>query len=214
MFCFFSLYQGYDIIICVYWFQLISQVSDVAHGPLVLICCFEVTSSAKEYTVCVASRNCVLPIPEYSGLLYMPTHCTGMVCGDLLPCRRFMSASWRHLRLMSASLSIPTLAITMFDVFCRDFLEGGGVFAETRVFLSPIRMQIVRRSLVSSACEGPHWTLLHSSPCWSVCWNLLQCWGSELIEHFCTPLHVDQSVGIFFSAEVVNSLNTSALLSM
>ena len=53
-------------------------------------------------------------------------------------CRRFMSTSWRHLRLMSASLSIPTLAITMFDVFCRDFLEGGGVFAETRMFLSPL----------------------------------------------------------------------------
>ena len=27
------------IIICVYWFKLISQVSDVAHGPLVLILC-------------------------------------------------------------------------------------------------------------------------------------------------------------------------------
>ena len=35
---FFSfLNQHYDIIICVYWFKLISQVSDVAHGPLVYI---------------------------------------------------------------------------------------------------------------------------------------------------------------------------------
>ena len=25
--------QRYDIIICVYWFELFSQVSDVAHGP-------------------------------------------------------------------------------------------------------------------------------------------------------------------------------------
>ena len=32
-----SLNQHYDIIICVYWFKLISQVSDVAHGPLVFI---------------------------------------------------------------------------------------------------------------------------------------------------------------------------------
>ena len=32
---FFSLNQHYDIIICVYWFELFSQVSDVAHGPLV-----------------------------------------------------------------------------------------------------------------------------------------------------------------------------------
>ena len=31
-----SLNQHYDIIICVYWFKLISQVSDVAHGPLVM----------------------------------------------------------------------------------------------------------------------------------------------------------------------------------
>ena len=30
-----SLNQRYDIIICVYWFELYSQVSDVAHGPLV-----------------------------------------------------------------------------------------------------------------------------------------------------------------------------------
>ena len=79
----------------------------------------------------------------------------------------------------------------MFDVFCRDFLEGGGVFAETRVFLSPIPMQIVR-----------------------AVWCLLLVESEDLIENFCTPLHVDQSVGIFFSAEVVNSLNTSVLLSM
>ena len=31
-----SLNQRYDIIICVYWFELFSQVSDVAHGPLVI----------------------------------------------------------------------------------------------------------------------------------------------------------------------------------
>ena len=37
MFFFSSLYQRYDtcIIICVYWFELFSQVSNVAHGPLV-----------------------------------------------------------------------------------------------------------------------------------------------------------------------------------
>ena len=34
-----SLNQCYDIIICVYWFKLFSQVSDVAHGPLVLTTC-------------------------------------------------------------------------------------------------------------------------------------------------------------------------------
>ena len=34
---FFSfLNQRYDIIICVYWFELFYQVSDVAHGPLVV----------------------------------------------------------------------------------------------------------------------------------------------------------------------------------
>ena len=32
-----SLNQHFDIIICVYWFELFSQVSDVAHGPLVYI---------------------------------------------------------------------------------------------------------------------------------------------------------------------------------
>ena len=31
-----SIYQRYDIIICVYKFELFSQVSDVAHGPLVI----------------------------------------------------------------------------------------------------------------------------------------------------------------------------------
>ena len=31
-----SLNQRYNIIICVYWFELCSQVSDVAHGPLVI----------------------------------------------------------------------------------------------------------------------------------------------------------------------------------
>ena len=35
MFFFSSLNQCYDIIICVYCFELFSQVSDVAHGPLV-----------------------------------------------------------------------------------------------------------------------------------------------------------------------------------
>ena len=30
-----SLNQRDDIIICVYWFEMFSQVSDVAHGPLV-----------------------------------------------------------------------------------------------------------------------------------------------------------------------------------
>ena len=30
-----SLNQHYDIVICVYWFELFSQVSNVAHGPLV-----------------------------------------------------------------------------------------------------------------------------------------------------------------------------------
>ena len=68
-----------------------------------MICRFEVTSSAKEYTVCVAGWNCVLPIPEYSGLLYMPTHCTGMACGDY---STRLSTSWQHVWLMSASLSI------------------------------------------------------------------------------------------------------------
>ena len=34
---FFSLNQHYDIIICVYWFEMFSQVSDVAHGPLLLV---------------------------------------------------------------------------------------------------------------------------------------------------------------------------------
>ena len=33
-----SLHQRYDIIICVYWFELIYQVSDVAHGPFVCVC--------------------------------------------------------------------------------------------------------------------------------------------------------------------------------
>ena len=37
MFFFSSLNQRYDIIICVHLFELFSQVSDVAHGPLVLI---------------------------------------------------------------------------------------------------------------------------------------------------------------------------------
>ena len=37
MFSFSSLNQRYDIIISVYWFELFSQVSDVAHGPLVRI---------------------------------------------------------------------------------------------------------------------------------------------------------------------------------
>ena len=32
-----SLNQRYDIIICAYWFELFSQVSDVAHGPLVML---------------------------------------------------------------------------------------------------------------------------------------------------------------------------------
>ena len=31
-----SLNQHYDIILCVYWFKLLSQVNNVAHGPLVL----------------------------------------------------------------------------------------------------------------------------------------------------------------------------------
>ena len=35
LFYFSSPNQRYDIIICVYWFELFSQVSDVAHGPLV-----------------------------------------------------------------------------------------------------------------------------------------------------------------------------------
>ena len=35
-----SLNQRYDIIMCVYWFELFSQVSDVAHGPLVTIVVF------------------------------------------------------------------------------------------------------------------------------------------------------------------------------
>ena len=34
---FFSLNQHFDIIICVYWFELFSQVSDVAHWPLVYV---------------------------------------------------------------------------------------------------------------------------------------------------------------------------------
>ena len=33
---FFSPYQRYDIIVYVYLFKLFSQVSDVAHGPLVV----------------------------------------------------------------------------------------------------------------------------------------------------------------------------------
>ena len=37
MFLFPCLNQRYDIIICVYWFELFSQVSDVAHGPLVYL---------------------------------------------------------------------------------------------------------------------------------------------------------------------------------
>ena len=37
-----SLNQRYDIIICVYWFELFSQVSDVAHEPLVKLSCHHV----------------------------------------------------------------------------------------------------------------------------------------------------------------------------
>ena len=39
MFFFSYFNQCYYIIICVYWFELFSQVSDVAHGPLVKILC-------------------------------------------------------------------------------------------------------------------------------------------------------------------------------
>ena len=31
-----TLNQRYDIIKCVFWFEMFSQVSDLAHGPLVL----------------------------------------------------------------------------------------------------------------------------------------------------------------------------------
>ena len=37
MFFFSSLNERYDIIMCVYWFELFSQVSNVAHGPLVIL---------------------------------------------------------------------------------------------------------------------------------------------------------------------------------
>ena len=78
--------------------------------------------------------------PEYCGLLYMPSHYSWMACEDLFASRQFMSTSWLYPRLtgMLDSLSFWTLAITMFDVFCRDLREGGGVFAEARIFLSPL----------------------------------------------------------------------------
>ena len=38
-----SLNQWYYIIICVYWFELFSQVRDVTHGPLVLKISFSTT---------------------------------------------------------------------------------------------------------------------------------------------------------------------------
>ena len=59
-------------------------------------------------------------------------------------------------------------------------------------------MQVVRHSLVSLACgvRGPHWKLLHSSPCLWVCWNLLQCWGNK--NNHCFVLKVRNEVnGIF-----------------
>ncbi|XP_062586701.1 acetyl-CoA carboxylase-like [Saccostrea cucullata] len=40
---------------------------------------------ANEFSVCVAGRKGVSPTPEYRALLYMPSHCTGMACGESLP---------------------------------------------------------------------------------------------------------------------------------
>ena len=55
-----SLNQHYDIIICVYWCELFSQVSDVAHGPLV----WNITN-IKIISLCncivLASSNGILP---------------------------------------------------------------------------------------------------------------------------------------------------------
>ena len=63
-----SLNQHYDIIICVYWFKLISQVSDVAHGPLVYVtCCIYLYSKrAKKNDIC-----CTLVYLKFSKLVHV-----------------------------------------------------------------------------------------------------------------------------------------------
>ena len=52
-----SLNQRYDIIICVYWFELFSQVSDVAHGPLVFVFLSKFNKmSSVETSVCLLTE--------------------------------------------------------------------------------------------------------------------------------------------------------------
>ena len=139
-------------------------------------------SSAKEYTVCVAVSNGVSRIPEYSGLLYMPSHCSCMACEDLLPRGWFMSTSWWHLRLMSASFSFSALAIT-YNVWC--LLQGlaGGRWSVCRGknFPKPIITQKCLNEahlypIINSGCLSTWWLcaylLLQVVPLWHIPTNL------------------------------------------
>ena len=62
-----SLDQCYDIIICVYWFELFSQVSDVAHVPLVLICLRPISRWQSLLYTCIFVRVFSLFIGRLSG---------------------------------------------------------------------------------------------------------------------------------------------------
>ena len=157
----------------------------------------------------------------------MPSHCTGMACGDLLPSRRFMSASWRHQRLMSASLSIPPWPLLFLMSFagtlggrwsvCRDksFPKPNYIITQrclTEAHLYPI---------INSGCLSTWWLcaylLVQVVPLWHIPTNLApHCQPGPQAMLFLSsriPSSPTQS-GVSCLCSQRTSLNTSALFSM
>ena len=72
------------------------------------------------------------------GRVSRPPPNTGVACGESLPLRMLTSTCWWHLWLMSTSFINYIKGMTLFNVFCRDLREGGGMLVERRIFLIPL----------------------------------------------------------------------------
>ena len=73
--------QHYDIIICVYWFELFSQVSDVAHGPLVFL-----LSLSDSKNKMLTSKPEFWPLKEMLTALWSVGLLLGVLCHNFENC--------------------------------------------------------------------------------------------------------------------------------
>ena len=127
-----SLNQCYDMIICVYWLELFSQVSDVAHGPLVykFYWLYTVNRLSYEFTNCQQQQKPKKSIQSCIKQTFTFSHF--MVCMTICVYQKYMIVytlacphAWVYPRCKTVTRTLPPPTIELTVPWF--YLGGGGL---------------------------------------------------------------------------------------